>query len=252
MSHYANIGFAVHTDDELNKLVEQAYEDGQPVNSRKGLYVRYLDPSGAELWLQVNENKELVGLNPYFQGDSSVQVELQEALIDETEYLDGGYYCWANPNAKDDTDDSEERGDYPFMLDLPDFFAQPEFEMPCRKQVSICAFAEELEVFESEEIFDSIQPTEIMMSSESFIPVGLLGEEGGMTAAPQAFAVINGRVLRTELKNNVLTDQPFWWMHIQTYGAKLDVVASKELISVVPQVGNIISGTFWLVGRLLP
>jgi len=248
MSHYANIGFAVHTDDELNQLVEQAYKAGQPVTSRKGLYVRYLDPSGAELWLQVNERKELVGLNPYFQGDSRVAVEFRESMVDESEYLDGGYYCWANPSASSDPD---EPGDFPFVLDFPDFFSNPEFEFPCRKEVGICAFAEELEVFESEEVFDSIQPSEIMMAPESFIPVGLLGEEGELNEMPQAFAVINGRILRSELKNNVLTDQPFWWMHIQTFGAKIDVVASKELISVVPQVGNIVSGTFWLVGRVL-
>ncbi len=248
MSHYANIGFDVQTDAELNQLVEQAYEAGKPVKSRKGLYVRYLDPSGAELWLQVNENKELVGLNPYFQGESCVEVEIHEAMIDETEYLDGGYYCWANPGAPND---KEEPGDYPFVLDLPDFFSNPEYDMPCRKNVSICAFAEELQVFESEEMFDSIQPSEIMMSSESFIPVGLLGDEGDLDASPQAFAVVNGRILSTELKNNTLTDQPFWWMHVQTFGVKLDVVASSELINEVPQVGNIISGTFWLVGRVI-
>jgi len=248
MSHYANIGFAVHTDEELNQLVEQAYEAGKPVNSRKGLYVRYHDPSGAELWLQVNENKELVGINPYFQGDSKVSVELHESMIDEEEYLDGGYYCWANPQA---AQDKEEPGDYPFMLDMPDFYSYPEYSFPCKKEVSICAFAEELQVFESEDLFNSIQPSEISMDSESFIPVGLLGDEGELNSAPQAFAVVNGRILRTELKNNILTNQPFWWMYIQTFGAKIDVVASKELIDAIPQVGNIVSGTFWLVGRII-
>jgi len=248
MSHYANIGFAVHTDEDLNQIVEKAYEEGKPVKSSKGLYVRYLDASGAELWLQVNENKELVGLNPYFQGDSRVEIELHEALIDEEEYLDGGYYCWANPTV---TEDAEKPGDFPFVLDCPDFYSNPEDQFPCKKVVSICAFAEELEVFESKALFDAIQPSELSMAVESFIPVGLLGEEGELNATPQAFAVINGRVLGTALKNNALTGQPFWWMHVQTFGIKLDIVASKELINVIPQIGNVISGTFWIVGRFL-
>lgn len=247
MSHFANVGFDVQDNDALNDLLEKVYSKGDSVNSRQGLYVRYQDESGAELWIQVTEKKELVGINPFFDGESAVRVGIMSALDNAEDFLDGSFYGWANP----DNLEGEEPGDYPFVFDLPDFYATTEFDMPSTQRVMLNAFAEQIEIFKSEEEFLELQPTEMSMAPESFIPIGLLDEDGGPSTDPKAFALINGRILACELKHNQLTGQSFWWLFVKTLGGKLDVMVAEEEMIKKPEAGNVVSGTFWLIGRVL-
>lgn len=247
MSHFASIGFDVQNDDDLNELLKKVYNAGVAVPSEKGLYVQFRDESGAELWIQVNEDKDLVGLNPFFDGESGFAAGIMHPLEEAEDYLDGSFLCYGNPGDIND----EEPGDYPFVFDLPDFYAYPTFEKPSIQNINLCAFAEEMEVFKDEQEFLDLQVTELQMDTESFIPIGLLDEEGEPTDKPKAFAMINGLVISCERKQNKTTNQYFWWLYIQTYGGKIDVLVADKNMLKTPEPGNVVSGIFWLIGRII-
>jgi hypothetical protein len=68
MSHFSSIGFQVTSRDELNSLVQEAYSLGQSIPVANGRYLIYTDPSGAELWIQINAQNELIGANRISKG----------------------------------------------------------------------------------------------------------------------------------------------------------------------------------------
>jgi hypothetical protein len=89
------------------------------------------------------------------------------------------------------------------------------------------------------------------MAAESLIPSGLFHAEGGAKEPLQAEAIFNGHILAAERRTNPDTSQDFYWCLVQTYGATIDVVADPVLIDEEPRVGGILSGSFWLSGRIV-
>ena len=52
------------------------------------------------------------------------------------------------------------------------------------------------------------------------------------------------------MRRNAVTGQPFCWALVDTVGGTFDVVIDPSLLSNPVHVGNVISGWFWLSGRL--
>lgn len=85
-------------------------------------------------------------------------------------------------------------------------------------------------------------------ASQSFIPSGLFGTS---KEAPKAEATFTGKVLETALRTNSQTGNRFHWALVETYGGRFDVVIDPDLLAEAPVAGGILSGHFWLSGRLL-
>jgi hypothetical protein len=58
-------------------------------------------------------------------------------------------------------------------------------------------------------------------------------------------------VLAADKKINVLTGRAFYWALVETYGGAYDAVIDSSLLSGVPVVGGVITGSFWLSGRII-
>ena len=90
-----------------------------------------------------------------------------------------------------------------------------------------------------------------MSASQSFIPSGLFTPAGKSTVPPQARAIFAGHVLAADEKINVLTGRAFYWALVDTFGGAYDVVIDSNLLPGVPEIGGVISGSFWLSGRII-
>lgn len=73
----------------------------------------------------------------------------------------------------------------------------------------------------------------------------------GQNNTSQAYAIFSGHILEVEKKTNKLSEASFYWILVDTLGGLYDVVVDPRLIAEHPTIGNIVSGTFWLSGRLL-
>ena len=47
-----------------------------------------------------------------------------------------------------------------------------------------------------------------------------------------------------------MTGAPFWWALLDTVGGTFDVVIDPSLLTSPVRAGNVLSGWFWLSGRL--
>jgi len=245
-SHFSMIGLPVASEEEMGALANRVGPLAERLAAPSGAYYRWSDPSGAELWLQENANNELIGMNPHYAGRSAVRVGLTARLPSSgPSELDGSFHGWADPAG-----DAPDSGCYPFVFDAPDYRLHDELSLPALKEVQIAAFAHEIAAFESEAAYEASQTDDPMFASQSFIPSGLFASADDSTV-PLARATFVGHVLAADEKINALTGHAFYWALVETFGGAYDVVIDPELLPGVPAVGGVISGSFWLSGRII-
>jgi hypothetical protein len=241
-THFSTIGLPITTDNELIELIERVMDAAERLPTPLGTYLRWADPSGAELWIQLNAAGELVGVNPHFGGRSRVRVLLTDRLdAGSPDTLDGRFHGWADPERAE----REQSGAYPFLFDAPDAACHAELELPVEIDVQIAAFAHDLQVFANPKAFEATQTGDVWHTSWTFIPSGLRGGDG-----MKAEAAFTGHVQRAERRTNKLTGSEFVWCLVQSTGGTFDIVADPELSPAVPPVGGVVTGTFWLTGRV--
>jgi hypothetical protein len=246
-SNFSTIGLPLGSEEDMNALANRVGPLAERVAAQRGEYYRWSDPSGAEIWLQVNTNNELIGMNPHYAGRSAVRVGLTARLPSAgPSELDGSFHGWADPAG-----DAPDTGCYPFVFDAPDYRLHEELSLPARKVVQIAAFAQTIAAFETIAAYEASQTGDLKSASQSFIPSGLFAPAGDATVTPQARAIFAGHVLAADAKINVLTGCVFYWALVETFGGAYDVVIDSNLLPGVPAVGGVISGSFWLSGRII-
>src|SRR5689334_2564661 len=125
-SHFSTIGLPVTSPDEFLALAERVADACASLDTPKGRYLHWSSRSGAELWLQVDDDNSLVGMNPHFSGESVVRVGLIARVTPpEGTVLDGAFHGWVAP-----TGDDPESGCYPFVFGAPDFGFHDHLRLP--------------------------------------------------------------------------------------------------------------------------
>jgi hypothetical protein len=251
MSNLSDIGFPVRGDEEIYAMIQSVLPFVKMETCPQGIYYRFTDESGAEMYLQANHSQELIGFNPHFDGKSKRAVGLTKSFERESSELDGGYHAWANPT---DKDASETTGEYPFVFDAPDFRTVGLTEFPQTLEIQLTAFASnEFQVFSSEQDYYDSQEDEIKMAAKSFIPSGMFlpDDEATPIEPPRPVGIFTGEIKELELKTNSVSKEKFYWFLVETLGGEVDVVADPKLLASEPKIGGIVSGQFWLSGRLI-
>ena len=251
MSNLSDIGFPTPDEQAINEMIMHVLEVAKPIQNQRGFYLVYTDSSGAEIYLQGNFNQELIGFNPHFAGKSRRQVGLTRAIERESSELDGGFHAWANPS----DENVETSGEYPFVFDVPDFRAVEIESFPRIAEIQLTAFASnDFKVFESEEDYQKAQESELNYASKMFVPVGLFdfgSNNLDENNVPRPVGKLAGEIKEFELKTNELSGEKFYWILVETYGGDVDVVVDPKYVPNEPQTGGIVSGTFWLSGKLI-
>jgi len=251
-SHLSDIGFNPMDQEEWKALVRHAAKSGEPLESRKGTHIRWSPGHGIELWVQVRLSKkkpELIGCVPHFSGTSRTRYGLEKMYHDPSIHteLDGSYHGYANPPG-----DDPRLGDYPLILDVPDFdLSWSRVVCPAIVEVQVAAFAHEVAFYPDEQAFDESQTEKPGFAAQSFIPSGTFLPGGGLVQPPKAEAIAAGRVLHEESLTNPETGRSFCHAKVETYGAELDVVADPEIVKGTPSPGGVAFGVFWLSGRIV-
>lgn len=251
MSNLSDIGFPTRSEQDVNEMIMHVLELTETVRSPRGFYLKFADASGAEIWLQGNFEQELIGFNPHFAGKSRRRVGLTKMIERDSSELDGGFHALANP--RNDTTNS---GDYSFVFDVPDFRNIGQISFPHVCEIQLTAFASnDFVIFGDEKQYDASQTDEVKYAAKLFVPVGLFasGAEDASVdlSVVRPIARFAGEIKEYELKTNEFSGEKFYWFLIDTFGGEIDVVADAKLIQSEPQIGGVVSGQFWLSGKLL-
>ena len=251
MSNLSDIGFPVQSEQDVNVLITETIKYVESIKSPQGFYLRFADASGAEIYLQGNLEQELIGFNPHYAGKSQRLVNLTKKIERDSSPLDGGFHAFANSqNSEIDS------GEFPFVFDVPDFRTVPNYQLPQIRAIQLTAFASnDFQIFTDEKSFDENQKDELKFAAKSFVPSGLFDfdpqDETIDLSAVRPIANLSGEIKEYELKTNELSGEKFYWFLVDTAGGETDVVADAKLISSEPQISGIVSGQFWLSGKII-
>lgn len=243
--HFSTIGISINSDEDLQAILVKAAEDAETIKCKEGYYLRWSSQEGAEIWIQIDKNHHFLGATPYFRGKSIMLVVLtaQVPRSDDTP-LEGTVQGWSNLSGEE-----LENSKYPFVFDLVDKGCYETLNFPFFSPVQLCAFAHELQIYDSDEEYNiSQQHSALKFASESFIPSGLFSDS---TEFAQPYAIFSGHILETQILQNPLTHHSYHWIRTKTLGGEIDVVSDPTLMVKSAAVGGVISGSFWLCGRIL-
>jgi hypothetical protein len=245
-SQFSSIGFTVSSGEDLAALASQVADRAERISIGPGEYLKWAPPSGEQLWLQITHKGDAMGMNAHFAGKSSMRLGVEARVTRPSQTpLDGTFLAWANPPAGAATG-----GDYPFAFDCPDAARHLELALPTVVAAQVAAFAQQVSLYESARAFES-SPASDGAASRSFIPSGLISPSGEPVVPPESHALIAGHVLEASPRVNAVSGTHYWWALVETVGGTFDVVIDPALLPDQPRAGNVLSGWFWLSGRLL-
>ncbi|HLL31477.1 MAG TPA: hypothetical protein VK403_10810 [Allosphingosinicella sp.] len=254
INHFTQAGFEVRaTDaDALTRSV-QPYADRCVPEALAGadLICLVRDPSGAELWIGLKKLEsgelELASFNPAFAGEGRAKVEIVGDVSDPQ---------WKPFEIAVTARFAGE--EVPLVFDLADPRQAAQAKPGKALAVSLAGFSFDARIFKDEKGYYSAQKKEgaqIAFAANHFIPSGLFTAEAGGKAdseRPTAYADFAGTVLKSELRTNSTGGGRFWWALVRTYGDyTIDVVLHPSQVKLKPARGTVVSGRFWLTGRLV-
>lgn len=225
--------------------MERIGSQAEPIPVGQGTYWHWKSACGAEMWLQVNSENECVGVTPCYSGDARIRVRVTSRISrPDDSPLEGAIHGWADPG------NDSEGGAYPFVFDVADYARHVALNFPSVVEAQIAAFAHDVSIHASVAAYDQIESDGPRFASQSFIPSGLFSSDGNSTP-PGSMAILTGHVVATATKINALTGSSYYWAEVASLGGSFDVVIDPALCDEAPKTGGVISGSFWLCGRIL-
>jgi len=247
-SQFSTIGFSITSGEDLAALATRVADRAERISTPRGDYLRWSPPSGEQLWLQISPAGDAMGMSAHFAGKSSIRIAVEAKVARPSHTpLDGTFLAWANPPAG-----AETGGDYPFAFDCPDAATHLTLPLPATVTAQMAAFAQELSLYDSPGAYAASQAAAgATNASRSFIPSGLISPTGTPVTPPEPHALIAGHVLEASTQVNTVSGLPFVWALVESVGGTFDVVIDPALLARSPEPGDVLSGWFWLSGRLL-
>lgn len=254
-SNLSTIGFVFAGGAEFTEaMVKLAGAAQETLATPRGTYQIWRSRSGAEIWFQLaagadGDSVEIIGLTPFFEGTSDIEVKITEAYHrpDDTP-LEGQFSAWVSPG-------EEGEGAYPVVFDAVDFGAYADEPRPVLGHVRLAAFARELKAFASADAYYRSQSEDAPpFGAQCFIPVGMFSaamEEGAGTPQPSSAALLTGRVCGHREFTNEVTGRKFHWLAVEGLEAVYDVVADPEIVTGEIVEGGTVEVAAVFFGRIL-
>jgi hypothetical protein len=254
INHFSQAGFELKLTDAAatSRFIQPYAEKCAPeALADAGFICLVHDSSGAELWIGLrkpaNGQIEVASFNPGFAGEGRAKAKIVGDVSDPE---------WKPFEiAVSATFAGDE---IPFVFDLADPRQAAQARPGKAVAVSLAGFSLDARVFRNEKSYYATQKkdgSKIAFAANHFIPSGTFtAEAGGMADAerPTAYADFAGTVLKSELRTNAAGRGRFWWALVRTYGDHtIDVVLDPAQVKLRPTPGTVVTGRFWLSGRLV-
>lgn len=217
--HVTALGFGSLSLPDFEALIYHAVEQGSPLLSPHGSYVRWAPGAGVELWALADRTPQLVGAHPHFRGATRLTLQDVQPAREPDHPLEGLAHG---------TFDG-----LPLSLEVLTFDAWVHTPgQPATFQV--CAFAHALEVLPDEDAPLSFRP---------------LPEHPDGPSVAELVARLETAVML----QNPITHERFYHLTL-ALGDRLliDAVLPSKMLRKRPRPGLRLAGEFWLSGAPLP
>ena len=256
-NNLSTIGFAFSDDDGFRAAMlgcAGKIRDTTPCSG--GAYGIWKSGNGAEIWFHLGRaddgETEILGLTPYFEGESLVKLRITNAISDAADNAyEGALQGWV-------VADGEAEGSYPVVFHAVDFAVHRDSAWPEIRNVRLTGFARELQAFASDAAYYAARGApdaeSLKLAAHAFIPLGLFNAANDNALAPTgsaSTAVLTGTVLAHRDLTNEETGGRFIWLLVQSLEAAFDVVADPAVISGEIVDGGVIEASVMLFGRIV-
>ncbi len=247
-SHFSCIGFPVKDMTAYWTLARQAAKEGASLRAPDGTALaRWSVGGGPEIWSQIDQDGEVIGATPFFTTGIAYRVAVTGTGEAPGEPMDGWIDGWMEPAE----DDEPYSGVFPLRVDLIDYaVARTQLvAFPVLHRVEIIALAHEVDLYANDAEYATSPGDVYRLPIQSFVSA----THFSIDAPPEveeSTAMASGYVREVQLLTNAATEAPFWWIQLATQGVTLHAFVDRETLSSEPRVGQVLSGSFWLLGRL--
>jgi len=115
-------------------------------------------------------------------------------------------------------------------------------------QLTLTAMAETIEVHPDPAAYLTTQAdADLKLGAEHWLPAGLFNVD---ERPPTALAMFAATVGEAQRLTNTHTGGEFVHVRVSTLGMEIDVVAQLDQLPELPEPGQVVAGTFFMVGRL--
>jgi hypothetical protein len=244
--HLASIGFPIQVPDDLQVYIEHALRHGRRFSTSQGSYVCWSSRSGAELWVKLDLEGQVLEVNPFFSGHSKMSVAIEERIAAETDgSLEGAFYGWMS-GYYDRSEGSNPRFSYngiiPLGFNTPNYAMYDRLNTPGVFDARLVGFAQSLQAFDSvEDYYRWSKGKNLMLSSEAFFP----------DHNPEVNMLFTAYVLDSMPLVNEFTSCRYEWAWVRTYGGEIDIVAQPDQVDGKLVPGGTVMGRLWMTGKIL-
>lgn len=249
-SHFSTIGFPVRNMEEYWALARRAAEAGvRNVAADGSALVRWAVDSGPEIWSHVNRGGDVLGAVPFFSTGTAYRMSVTGTGDDPDEEMEGWIDGWLEPLE----DDEPFSGAFPLRASLVNYaLARSRLgTLPSVHRMEMVALAHEADIFVDEAEYARAPGEIYRVPVGSFVSSAHFAADDDDQAFSEATALLTGRIGSARLLANPATSAPFWWVQVAVGGVTLHTFADRETLGGEPLEGQILGGSFWLLGRLL-
>ena len=248
-SHFSCIGFPVQNIDAYWALARRAAAEGTRMPAPDGsALARWAVGSGPEIWVQIDRSGEVIGATPFFSAGTPYRVAVTGTGEDPEEPMDGWIDGWLEPTEEDEPFS----GVFPLRMSLVDYAVHRSrlIVFPATLRMEIAALVHEADLYPHDAAYTTSPGDSYRLPVQSFVSAAHFGADD-----PESFqestALMSGYVADAHLMTNPITDASYWRIGIATQGVTLQACADRDVLRGEPRAGQILAGSFWLLGRLI-
>lgn len=249
-SHFSAIGFPVRDIDGYWALAHRAAERGVRNTMPDGsALVRWAVDAGPEIWTHLNRGGEVLGAVPFFSTGVSYRISVTGSGEDPDEEMEGWIDGWMEPVEEDEPFS----GLFPLRVSLVNYaLSRSRLTMvPATHRMELIALAHEADLFANETDYASAPGETYHIPLGSVVSSAHFGADEEDEIFVEATALLSGRIGSSRLLTNPVTSEPYWWIQVVAQDLSLHAFADRETLGGEPVPGQILAGSFWLLGRLL-
>lgn len=249
-SHFNAVGYPVGNMEEYWALARRAAAAGVRNPAAGGsAVVRWAVDSGPEIWSYVNRAGEVTGAVPFFSTGVAYRIAVTAAGEDPDEELEGWIDGWLEPVE----DDEPFSGAFPLRVDVVNYALarQRLTAFPSVQRIELVGLAHEADLFADERAYAAAPGDVYHMPLGAIASGPHFAADADVETFTEATALLSGRLDGARSLTNPHTGRLYWWLELTVRGVRLHTFADPETLGGEPAPGNVLAGSFWLLGRLL-
>lgn len=222
-----------------------AMAKGTSMPAGSGCYVHWAPGGGPELWVPVDGEQQILGVEPRFVGPGRMRLGVIEVRVTDPVFPWAALVvAWINPVGQG--------GEGKVAVEVGDYARhRPHLAAGTVWTMQVSAFAESLVCYPDDAAYRAAQPREPRFAPRSFLPTGLWAPGLSPAPIPEAEATFSGHILAASRPINPATGRGYVHLLVATYGGTVDVVAEPSWVEGTPVVGGVVKVSAWLAACMV-